>query len=276
MPSIESQRWLCVSVHDVAPYTWPQCERLLQAIRAVAEIPVTLLIVPAYHHRPVADAVQYDRLLEQRLALGDELALHGYTHLDETRAPVCWRDKFMRQMYTQSEGEFSALDVAEARQRLTWGVEWFERRNWQLHGFVAPAWLLGEGAWKALNDFTFSYTTTLSRFYLLPDRRSLLSPSLVYSARNRTGRIMSRQWNSICAGLLEEAPLVRLGLHPNDARHPRTVAHMQKMIEKLLRTRQPVTKTSFAQRWAGVPSLHSGMPDPGGKAISMGASENGV
>ena len=59
-----------MSLHDVAPHTWPQCERLLQAVRAVADIPLTLLVVPAYHHHPVADRAGYDRLLEQRLLDG--------------------------------------------------------------------------------------------------------------------------------------------------------------------------------------------------------------
>ena len=129
MPSIDSSRSLCVSVHDVAPHTWLQCERLLQAIRAVADIPLTLLVVPAYHYHPVADAARYDRLLEHRLSLGDELALHGYTHLDEGAAPTGWRDKFKRQFYTQGEGEFAALGADEARQRLAWGLEWFEQRK---------------------------------------------------------------------------------------------------------------------------------------------------
>ncbi|MDB5764497.1 MAG: hypothetical protein JWQ21_3492 [Herminiimonas sp.] len=256
MPSTELQRSLCVSVHDVAPHTWPQCERLLQAIREVADIPVTLLVVPAYHHHPVTDAARYDRLLEQRLSLGDELALHGYTHLDEGLAPGCLWGKFTRQVYTQGEGEFSALGVNEARRRLTWGLEWFEHRGWPVHGFVAPAWLLGDGAWQALDDFAFKYTTTLSRFYALPERRSLLSPSLVYSARNGWGRAASRQGNSLWCGMLQNATLVRLGLHPNDAHYPRTVAHFQKLIEKLLMTRQAMTKASFVQKWVASLDRH--------------------
>lgn len=249
MPSTESSRILCVSVHDVAPQTWPLCERLLQAIRAVADIPLTLLVVPAYHHHPAADTAGYDRLLEQRLSVGDELALHGYTHLDEGSAPACWRDKFMRRVYTQGEGEFAALSAADARQRLAWGLEWFEHRKWPVHGFVAPAWLLGQGAWQALNDFAFQYTTTLSRFHFLAERQSLYSPSLVYSARSKWGSAMSRHGNTIWSGMLRNAPLARLGLHPRDAHHPQTIRHFQKTIEKLLVTRVAMTKTSFAQTW---------------------------
>jgi len=244
-----AKRFLCVSVHDVAASTWPQCERLLSAIREVADIPVTLLVVPAYHHQPIADRTAYERQLEHRLSLGDELALHGYTHLDEGAPPRGWWEKYKRQVYTTGEGEFSALGFEEAKKRLAWGVECFEQRRWPLHGFVAPAWLLSDGALQAVREFPFSYTTTFNRFHFLPQQRTLFSPSLVYSSRNPWGRALSRQGTTAWALLLQMAPLVRLGLHPRDAHYPRTVLHFQKTIEKLLATREAVTKASFAQQW---------------------------
>jgi hypothetical protein len=249
----ESKRFLCVSLHDVAPATWPECERLLRAIREVADIPVTLLVVPAFHHQ-LADTACHDRHLEDRLALGDELALHGYTHLDEGPAPACLWDRFTRQIYTQGEGEFSALGFAEAKRRLTWGLEWFEQRGWPVKGFVAPAWLLSDEARQALQDFPFKYTTTFGRFHFLPEQRSLSSPSLVYSSRNGWGRMMSRQGATLWSAMLRSAPLVRFGLHPRDALYPRTVRHFQESIAALLQTRQAVTKASFAEQWC---ALHS-------------------
>jgi predicted deacetylase len=257
MPSIEPPRVLCVSVHDVAPCTWPQCQRLLQAIQAVANIPVTLLVVPEYHHRPVTDSIRYEHQLEYRLSRGDELALHGYTHLDEGPGPAsCW-GRFTRRVFTQGEGEFAALDVTQATSRLRRGLDWFERRKWPVQGFVAPAWLLGKGAWLALNDFTFTYTTTLTRFHYLPKHQSLLSPSLVYSARNSWGRVISRQGNALSSVMLQNARLVRLGLHPNDACYPETIAHFQSLIEKLLSAREARTKAAFAQMWSAFPSHYA-------------------
>jgi predicted deacetylase len=257
MRAIEPVRALCVSVHDVAPGTWPQCERLLQAIHAVADIPVTLLVVPAYHRRPVADSAGYERRLERRLAGGDELALHGYTHLDEAAPPAGWRDSFTRRLYTRSEGEFYAIDAAEARRRLELGLAWFAQRRWPVEGFVAPAWLLGEGAWSALADFPFSYTTTLRRFYVLPDRRALPSHSLVYTVRSGWRRQMSRTWCSLLCRALRNAPLVRLSLHPTDAGHPQVVRHFQRMIEMLAPERQAMTKASFARQVGWARSAHA-------------------
>jgi predicted deacetylase len=250
MRPTEPARALCVSLHDVAPQTWPQCQRLLDAIHAVAPIPVSLLVVPEYHRHAVGDA-EYEKCLERRLACGDELVLHGYTHLDEAAAPETWRDRFTRQVYTRSEGEFYAIDEAEARRRIELGLAWFARRGWSVQGFVAPAWLLGPGAWKVLADFPFAYTTTMRRFYFLPERQSLASRSLVYTVRSRWRRRMSRAWNSMLCRALSEAPLVRLSLHPTDAAHPDIVRHCQMLIETLTAQRMAMTKASFAATWQG-------------------------
>jgi len=248
MRSIDPPRRLCVSIHDVAPATWPQCALLLDAVAAVADIPLTLLVVPAYHGAAGA-APAYDHQLERRLARGDELALHGYTHLDQGPPARTWREQYARHVYTNSEGEFAALPQDEAARRLALGMQWFDRRGWPLHGFVAPAWLLGPGAWQALRQFPFLYTTTWRRFYLLPGGQSLEAPSLVYSSRNAWGRALSRQAVTWTGLMQRDAPLVRLSLHPRDALFPATVLHFQKLLRRLLERRQAETKAAFALSW---------------------------
>src|SRR5688572_16051893 len=66
---------LCVSIHDVAPATWDECARLAQAMREVAELPLTWLVVPQYH-RAGGDPARMESGLGCALARGDELALH--------------------------------------------------------------------------------------------------------------------------------------------------------------------------------------------------------
>jgi predicted deacetylase len=155
-----------VSIHDVAPATWPDCLRLVQAIRAVADIPLTWLVVPHYHFRPERSAAM-EAGLDTALARGDELALHGYSHLDTEANGGGLRARFLRNVYTRREGEFAALSHQEARRRLDLGLAWFAERGWTPSGFVPPAWLLGEGAWQALRESPFAYTTTFSHFHVL-------------------------------------------------------------------------------------------------------------
>ena len=164
------EHMLCVSIHDVAPATWSDCLRLVEAVRAVADIPLTWLVVPHYHFRP-EQSPGMEACLNVALERGDELALHGYSHLDTEAGSGGLRARFLRNVYTRREGEFAALTEAEARRRLELGLDWFAARGWTPTGFVPPAWLLGEGAWRALRDAPFAYTTTFSHFHCLPGAR---------------------------------------------------------------------------------------------------------
>jgi len=236
---------LCVSIHDVAPVTWRDCERLARVIRNVADIPLTWLVVPRYHGRDLV-SMAMEEGLGGMLARGDELALHGYAHLDTAPAGASMRSRFVRGVYTQREGEFAALGCGEARHRIELGLDWFAQRGWHVAGFVPPAWLMSAGAWEALASFPFAYATSFSRFHLLPQRMSVFSPSLVYAARNRAGRWLSPLAADAGASLLARAPVVRLGLHPPDVRHPRLLRHAQGMVERLLAGRSAVTKALCA------------------------------
>ena len=140
-------RAFCLSMHDVSPHTWPQCQILLDAVRAVADIPVTLLVVPEFHRLPATDETQYTRILETRLAAGDELALHGFTHLDENPPSNQWKQRFVRSIYTQTEGEFSALTPEQACRRVEMGLAWFAkprlvRRRFRCAGLAAERWVV--------------------------------------------------------------------------------------------------------------------------------------
>jgi predicted deacetylase len=253
---------LCVSIHDVAPATWSDCVRLQQAVRAVADVPLTWLVVPCFHGR-IEESVVMEARLTEALARGDELALHGYTHLDLEPAGGGVKGRFLRGVYTQREGEFAAVAEGEARQRIELGLAWFAQRGWQASGFVAPAWLLGEGAWRALRAFPFAYTTTFSRFHLLPGAASVFSPSLVYTARNRIGRLLSPRLADAGAALLANAPLVRLSLHPRDARYPELLRHAQRLLARLLERHEAVTKLDCARRLTSTdPSTRANSPDP--------------
>lgn len=311
MPPNES-RALCVSIHDVAPATWPECILLWNAMREVlADMPLTWLVVPCFHgtvradgepdlahvgaHDKVhslgevsaspaacvktrADAVTStnaypnanaiaeaeadnggeasDRLamaltLTKLLDAGHELALHGYTHADSAGRPRTPLNYFVRRVYTRGEGEFAALAQAEALARIDLGLDWFAEHHWPVDGFVPPAWLASAGTRAALQRRPFSYTTTVGHFVFLPSERALWSPSLMYTARNRAGRWLSPQLADAMAHALADHPLIRLSLHPADARHPALLRHAQELVARLLKTRQPMTKAQFALCYRG-------------------------
>lgn len=242
---------LCVAIHDVAPATWPACVELLEAVRAVADIPLTLLVVPRFHGDGQRDR-EFDAALGLLAAGQHELALHGYTHLDEGAPARGLAARFLRGVYTTREGEFAALRVEEARRRIELGLGWFCQRGWRPAGFVPPAWLMSEGAWEALREYPFAYATTYRYFHVLPRRRALHSPALVYAARNRAGRFLSPPAAAGLALALRYAALVRVALHPRDALHPALVRHAQQLIARLLEEREALTKRAVAARWGAV------------------------
>ncbi|MET1114745.1 MAG: DUF2334 domain-containing protein, partial [Comamonas sp.] len=202
---------------------------------------------PCYHGSDATSA-EMEAQLAQALARGDELALHGYTHLDSAAAGGGLGERFLRGVYTPRVGEFAAIGQPEAQHRIQLGLDWFAERGWPVAGFVAPAWLLGKGAWQALMQFEFEYTTTFSRFHLLAGQGgALFAPSLVYAARNRGGRVLSPLAAGAAARLLAQRPLARLSLHPPDARHPALLRHAQQLVERLLVTRTALTKAGCAR-----------------------------
>ncbi len=179
----ESERFVCLVLHDVAPSTRAACMRVLAAVAQVADVPVTLLAVPRYHgETSTPDLVDWLGARERR---GDELALHGWSHRDEEKPPTGMVDGLRRRVYTRGEGEFWALSEREASRRIEAGVAWFREHGWPLAGFVAPAWLLGPGAWQALATQRFEYTATLRELVHLPGRASVKSQSVVYSTCER-------------------------------------------------------------------------------------------
>jgi hypothetical protein len=117
------------------------------------------------------------------------------------------------------------------------------------------AWLLSDGAWAALRaSRDLLYTSTLTRLHLLPAMASLRAPCLAYSTRSGWRRLGSRTWNRVLVRSTASLPVVRLGLHPDDADDPAVRHSWQRCLARLLEDRRAATKEEFARAWAA--SLH--------------------
>src|SRR5207253_6446862 len=75
-------------LHDVAPQTWADYQPFVEAVDALGNVPMTWLVVPDFHKHNALDAHPgFRSLLTRRIALSDELALHGYFHCDDSPIP---------------------------------------------------------------------------------------------------------------------------------------------------------------------------------------------
>lgn len=237
-----------VVLHDVAPSTWPAYRPFVEAIDAIGGVPLTLLVVPAFHHQgSIVDDMLFRRAMDARIACGDELALHGFHHADVGRAPKGPRDWFMRRIYTH-EGEFYGMDAATARQRIDAGLQVFRLCGWTAQGFVPPAWLLSDAARNEVMASGFRYSSDHGHLIRLPQWQRVPAPSLVWSARSGWRRAMSRAWNAQQRHRHADAGLLRLGLHPVDMQHPSILRWWLDTVQTLLSSRTALTKSQALDR----------------------------
>ena len=234
---------------------------MLAQLRTVADrlgvhLPVTLLVVPAMHGSQDAPA-DYLRWLHRQVRAGHELALHGFTHLDQGPPAGSPREHALRHWYTAGEGEFAALDRPTAEQHLADGQTWALRHGLAMDGFVAPAWLLSADSWDAVTAAGFRYTCTLNRLVALQQGRWLRAPSVVFSTRAAWRRVVSVVWTALVARRLRGQPLFRLELHPGDGDH----ALVQRRWASLL-TRALADREALCLRDAVALTL-TGEPRPG-------------
>jgi predicted deacetylase len=250
MPA-EGTRALAVVLHDVAPQTWPLYESFIASLDACADtggrIPLTLLVVPDFHHRGgLAAHGRFCAAIEGRIARGDEVAMHGYYHSDDQ--PLRWDpiDYLRRRVYTH-EGEFAALDSGETRRRLERGLALFSGFGWPIAGFVAPAWLMSRAAHTVLAEFPFRYTSNRTALFRLPRWQAVRTPSLVWSARSPWRRRASRLWSEWLLRRSADAGLIRLGLHPVDMRHGEARGFWLQTVQALLPARRALTKKEWLE-----------------------------
>ncbi len=210
---------------------------------------MALLVIPDYHHRaPIVSDRRFRRALEDRLAHGSELVLHGMFHLDEAPAPRTPADFFRRRMLTRSEGEFAALPGAEAARRIAAGVALFAKLGWPLSGFVPPAWLMNVQTRRAIDSgaYPFRYVSVRGGLFRLPGWNFIRTANLCYSPTNAARRAYSRI--AIARELFRARDgkmLLRVTLHPQDAREPVVMRHWERLIGELQSTRRFTTKRDF-------------------------------
>ncbi|MFI4903215.1 MAG: DUF2334 domain-containing protein [Burkholderiales bacterium] len=232
-------------MHDVAPATWPQCRELLGMIDALGAPPVTLLVVPHFHRGIRArDSQAFVDALDARVARGDELALHGYYHVDDGPRPRSLGAFVARRVLTRGEAEFAAIVGHDAQQRLADGIALFDEAGWPLAGFVPPAWQLNAATRGAIDTLgaRIAYVPVRGGIYRLPGWRFEATANLCYSPDRPWRRALSRASIAWALARNGRRRLLRLSLHPLDAGFPGVVAHWQALIERALRTRRPVTK----------------------------------
>ncbi len=232
------RRALVVSLHDVSPHTWDQCQRILAALH----VPVSLLVIPDHHGRGhfTKDAA-FCEWLRNRTAAGDEAVIHGYYHHRAARESETLTARLITRNYTAGEGEFFDIDYTAARDRVVKARDEFHSVGLQPSGFIAPAWLLSEDGERAIRELGIAYTTRLRTVSDLQRGREWQSQSLCWSVRAAWRRAMSLAWNASLFHRLKNAELMRIAIHPVDIEHPRIWKQITRLVSAAASVRDAMT-----------------------------------
>jgi predicted deacetylase len=230
MPA-SSDRLLLASVHDVSPRFEGEVDRLAALLNEHIGNKVAMLVVPNHWgDAPIVPGSPFATRLRDWASSGVEIFLHGFYHRDDGGHESAG-DRLRARFMTASEGEFLGLSKADATARIHDGRGMIEDVIGRpIDGFVAPAWLYGQGALEALRDARVPLAEDHFRVWSPATGAKLASgPVITWASRTRM-RLAS---SLMAAAALRHAPLqvLRVGVHPPDIWHPSLV----KSIEQTLR-----------------------------------------
>lgn len=246
-----SAKTILVSIHDASPAHF---ECLRQAAGLLSEYGLrgryALFVVPDFMRAwPLQSHPEFLDWLRGLIDEGAEIVLHGYFHFDETDHRTCiarWKSRTL----TAKEGEFLGLDRAEAERRLLEGKRLLETLlNTTISGFVAPAWLYGEGVLAALRALDFGFAENHWRVWSPRDNRTLArTPVVNYASRDKLRLRASLGWSRIATLALSRLSVVRFALHPRDMLVSSLVNEARRALARFLQDRSPISYRELVSR----------------------------
>lgn len=238
-PSVPAGPSLLASIHDVGPRAEGAVDRLADLFLGHIGAPhYAMLVVPDHWgEAPILPGSAFATRLRQWSDSGVEMFLHGWLHRDDgTHAGAGAR--FKARHLTAGEGEFLGLDYATARDRMERGRALIEDVIGRpVAGFVAPAWLYGDGARAAARDCGFALAEDHFRIWSpeQDDRVVARGPVITWASRSR-GRIASSlAVAALARALLPRRRAMRLGVHPGDTTVPALMHSIDKTLGALSR-----------------------------------------
>ena len=247
-----ASRDLVISIHDVSTVTRCRVEQMLEDLAEVGVGVTSLLVIPDHHHRGAIDRdPDFGTWLRQVTRRGHEAVLHGFNHLRPSLPDESIVTRLITRSYTAGEGELYDSSFEEALKLLRSGKSALRACGVDPSGFIAPAWLLGTEAERAVRAEGFDYTTRIASVIDCRKGRQFASRSLVYSVRAPWRRSVSLLWNEILfqSLQLQRTPLMRLGLHPPDWGHRAVRRHILGLIRRAVQTRRVTTYRDWLDQW---------------------------
>ena len=232
---------LLAAIHDVGPRSEGAVDRLIDIMAPIlGGLNFAMLVVPDHWgEAPLASAPAFQAKLRGWAEAGVEMFVHGWFHKDvaEHTGMAAFKARHM----TASEGEFLGLSREVAAQRMTDGRRLIEDIIGRpTAGFIAPAWLYGEGAKAALAESDFPLAEDHMRVWR-PTTGEVLAkgPVITWASRSK-----NRQRSSLLAAWAARHALhgqthVRVATHPGDVTVPALIDSIRATYTSFARTHRP-------------------------------------
>ena len=227
-------RRLIVSIHDVGPRLEAQVDALADRLgRLLGQMRFAMLVVPNHWgEAPLAGNRAYQAKLRRWAEAGVEMIVHGWFHRDDSAHGNALTRLKARHM-TAGEGEFLGLDRTEALRRMADGRRLIEDVVGRaVTGFVAPAWLYGEGARAALVEAGFAIAEDHLRVWR-PATGEVLArgPVITWASRSRPRVASSLAVAALARRALDAQRVVRVAVHPGDTGVPSLLASIDRTLD---------------------------------------------
>jgi len=235
-----SRRALAVALHDVEPATFERCALIREWLDDLGVERVTLLVIPAADMHPLGDrAPELTEWLAERARRGDEIAQHGFQHLQVRPGSR------PRQLVARAQGgraaEFVGLGEDDTRRVVDAGRRVLHLAGLDASGFVAPAYAYTPALRATLAE-RFRWWAGLVRLHAGDSAR--LVPAVGLGTSGPVKRMTSPGLLRLGAAL--SGRTLRLDLHPADLDHPRHVLALERVLRAGARRRDAVTLDHLA------------------------------
>lgn len=213
---------LLASIHDVGPRFEREVDQLADQLSRILGGPNFAMLVVADHwsEAPLAGAKAFQAKLRGWSDAGVEMFVHGWFHKDlaEHSGAASFKAKHM----TAGEGEFLGLSEAVAAQRMADGKALLEDIIGRpAAGFIAPAWLYGDGARAALAKSGFALAEDHFRVWQPATGQVLAKgPVITWASRSKGRQLSSRFFAGLARHALHLQDVVRVAVHPGDTTVP--------------------------------------------------------
>lgn len=236
-----SKRKLLLSIHDVGPRFASEVDRHADRMAAAGvDHCYAMLVVPNHWGEAPLAGSAFGTRLREWAARGVEMFVHGWFHRDEARH-VSGVKRLRARHMTAGEGEFLGLDEAEAARRMRDGRKLLEDIIGQpVAGFIAPAWLYGDGARRALAESGFEIAEDHLRVWS-PASGAILArgPVITWASRSRPRILSSLAAAAVLRQGLRRSGVVRIAVHPGDVHVPSLIGSIDRTMAAFAHSHRP-------------------------------------